>query len=313
VVSGKEVELPPSRGMLLKTHHVLKQGFSMLWLLAQVNDTPRPTPEEWDQIQQEMYAPVPHWGLFLSAGMAWVIGLLSTIFWIWMILYCIRNDSERQTWLWILLFFPGVGPLIYFFARWVPSSSLAMPTFLKRWTEASKIRRLEASARQIGNPYQFIEWGDALRDTKQWEPAAAAYRQALQKEPRNLPALWGLSICQVSLGNYTMARDPLSTIMSIDPAYKFGDVSLLYGRTLHALGERDAELEHWRTHMKRWRQPEAAYSLAEILIERGENAQATQLLQSMIADIEITPRALARKVFFWKGRGKKLLRSIPKS
>ena len=49
------------------------------------------------------------------------------------------------------------------------------------------------------------------------------------------------------------------------------------------------------------------------IIERGENAEATQLIQNMIADIEITPRALARKVFFWKGRGKKLLRTIPNS
>ena len=285
----------------------------MLWLLAQNSEAPRLTPEEWEQLRQEIAGPSSLVDPFVHGGMAWVLGLLATAFWIWMIVYCIQNDSERQVWLWILLFFPGVGPLIYFFARWVPSSSFTMPTFLKRWTDAGKIRRLEVSARQIGNPYQFIEWGDALRDTKQWEAATAAYRQALQKEPKNLPALWGLANCQVSLGNHTAARDPLATIMSIDPTYKFGDVSLLYGRTLHALGERDVELEHWRTHMKRWRQPEASYTLAQILVERGENAEATQLLQSMIADIEITPRALARKVFFWKGRGKRLLRSIPRS
>lgn len=306
------MELPPRADMLVHSHHVLKQGFPMQWLLAQSSDTPRPTPEEWLQLQQEMAEPTSMTGLFIHSGMAWVFGLLSTAFWIWMIVYCIRNDSERQTWLWILFFFPGVGPLIYFLARWVPSSSLTMPTFLKRWTDAGKIQRLEASARQIGNPYQFIEWGDALRDIKLWEPAAGAYRQALQKEPKNLPALWGLANCLTSLENFAEARAPLATIMSIDPAYKFGDVSLLYGRTLHALGERDAELEHWRSHMKRWRQPEASYTLAQILIERGENVEATQLLQNMIADIEITPRALARKVFFWKGRGKKLLRSIPK-
>lgn len=250
MLDGKEVELPPCPGMLVDSHHVLKQGFLMQWLLAQANDVSQLPPEEWAQLQQEMYAPVPLWGLLLSTGMAWVFGLLTTAFWIWMIFYCIRNDSERQTWLWILLFFPVVGPLIYFFARWVPSSSFAMPTFLKRWADAGKIRRLEASARQIGNPYQFIEWGDALHDTKQWEAATAAYRQALQKEPQNLPALWGLANCLVSLGNFAGAREPLATIMSIDPAYKFGDVSLLYGRTLHALGERDAERQHWRTHMK---------------------------------------------------------------
>lgn len=298
--------------MLVDEHHVLKQGFLMWWFLAQNSEPHDLTPEEWEQLRQEIAGP-SLMDLFIHSWMAWMMGLLATAFWIWMILYCIQNDSERQVWLWILLFFPGVGPLIYFFARWVPSSSFAMPTFLKRWADAGKIRRLEVSAQQIGNPYQFTEWGDALRDTKQWGTAAAAYQQALCKDPKNLPALWGLANCQLSLGNYAGARDPLATIIRIDPTYKFGDVSLLYGRTLHALGERDAELEHWRTHMKRWRQPEASYTLAQVLIERGENAEAAQLLQSMIADIEITPRALARKVFFWKGRGKRLLRSIPKS
>ena len=32
----------------------------------------------------------------------------------------------------------------------------------------------------------------------------------------------------------------------------------------------------------------------------------------MISNIELTPKALAKKVFFWKGRGKKLLRSMEK-
>ena len=284
----------------------------MLWLLANAEESPQLSPGEWAQLQQEVYQQSPFGGAWLSLGMIWGVGVLSSVFWLWMVVYCIRHDSERGTWLWILLFFPGLGPLIYFFARWVPSSSFKMPAFIRRWTNGSQIRRLEASAQQIGNPYQFIEWGDALRETHQWESAAAAYRRALQKEPDNLPTLWGLANCLSELGAAEGAKEPLAKILSIDPAYKFGDVSLLYGRTLHALPDREVELAHWRTHLKRWRQPEALYSLAQRLIERGENAEARQLLQSMIADIEITPRALARKVFFWKGRGKKLLRSIPK-
>ena len=74
---------------------------------------------------------------------------------------------------------------------------------------------------------------------------------------------------------------------------------------------REAELAHWRAHIKRWRQPEAMYTLAQLLIEQQAYAEARQLLKTMISDIEITPRALAKKVFFWKGRGKKLLRTIP--
>ena len=303
--------------MLVETSSVMKQGFSpMQWLLAQAEDAPRLTPEQWAEWQRSLYEQQVQqlndslWG---PLWIYWVIEALGVLFTLWMIIYCIRNDSERGTWLWVLIVFPGIGPVIYFFARWLPSSSMEPPAFLRRWTEGAQIQRLEVAAQQIGNAHQFVEWGDALRDVKQWPEARAAYLKALAKEPTNLPALWGVANTESQLGEPQAARPHLAAILGIDPAYKFGDVSLLYGKTLHLLQDREAELAHWRTHLKRWRQPEALYLLAKLFIERGEYPEARQLLQTLIADIELTPRALARKVFFWKGRAKKLLRCRPLS
>ena len=286
----------------------------MQWLLTLAQDAPRLTPEEWAEFQRQAYEQQMQqlntslWG---PLWVFWIIQLLGALFTLWMIIYCLRHDSERSTWLWILLVFPGMGAVIYFFARWLPSSSMEPPAFLRRWTEGPKIRRLEVAAQQIGNSHQFVEWGDALREVKRWPEARVAYLQALAKEPGNLPALWGAANTESQLEELPAARPHLEAILRIDPGYKFGDVSLLYGKTLHALPEREAELAHWRTHLKRWRQPEALSLLAELLIERGEFPEARQCLNTLIADIEITPRALARKVFFWKGRAKKLLRRIP--
>ena len=284
----------------------------MQWLLTLAQDAPRLTPEEWAEFQRQAYEQQMQqlntslWG---PLWVFWIIEILGALFTLWMIIYCLRHDSERSTWLWILLVFPGIGAVIYFFARWLPSSSMEPPAFLRRWTEGPKIRRLEVAAQQIGNSHQFVEWGDALREVKRWPEARVAYLKALAKEPGNLPALWGAANTESQLKELPAARPHLEAILRIDPGYKFGDVSLLYGKTLHALPEREAELAHWRTHLKRWRQPEALYLLAELLIERGEYSEARQLLQTVIADIEMTPRALARKVFFWKGRARKLLRS----
>ncbi len=285
----------------------------MHWLLAQAERVPDLTLDEIREMverdAQELEQSGVPWWLVWWGSLSLLFWMLFCLFTLWMIVYCIRNDSERSTWLWILLVFPGMGPVIYFFARWLPSSSMEMPAFLRRWTEGPKIRRLEVAAQQIGNPYQFALWGDALRDVKQWADARVAYLKALAKEPSNLPALWGAAIAESQLGNAPAARPHLEAILAIDPAYKFGDVSLLYGKTLHALHDREAELAHWRTHLKRWRQPEGLYLMAELLIERGEFPEARQYLETMIADIEITPRAMAKKVFFWKGRAKRLLKT----
>ena len=287
----------------------------MRWLLAQTENIPDLTLEEIREMVErdalELEQTGLPWWVMWWGSISLLFWMLSSLFTLWMIIYCIRHDSERSTWLWILLVFPALGPVIYFFARWLPSSSMELPAFARRWTDGPKIRRLEVAAQQIGNPYQFVLWGDALRDVKQWPEARAAYLKALAKEPDNLLALWGAALSVSQLGEPLAARPHLEAILRIDPAYKFGDVSLLYGKTLHALRDREAELAHWRTHLKRWRQPEALSLLAELLIERGEFPEARQCLNTLIADIEITPRALARKVFFWKGRAKKLLRRIP--
>lgn len=281
----------------------------MNWILAQDQPPPPLTPEQIEEIHRQA---LPWWFMFGYTG-AWLFGLASSAFTLWMIWYCLRNDSERETWIWILLMFPMMGPIIYFIARWLPSSSFELPAFLRRWKDGGKIRRLEIAAQQIGNPHQFVEWGDALREVRNWEQAKAAYARALQKEPTNLLALWGAANAESQLGNHAVARGHLEKLLAIDPGYKFGDVSLLYGRTLRALNEADLEVTHWRTHLKKWRHPEALYLLAERLTERSEFAEARQLLETMIADIEVCPKAIARRVFFWRGRARKLLKRIPES
>jgi hypothetical protein len=292
---------------MLAEARVVSPGLLMHWLLAQAENPPPLTPEEIEEIHRQL---LPWWFMFGYTGL-WLFGLASSAFTIWMIVYCVRNDSERETWIWILLMFPAMGAVIYFLSRWLPSSSLEPPAFVKRWRDGPKIRRLEIAAQQIGNSHQFVEWGDALRDVKDWPHSRLAYQKALAKEPANLQALWGAAHSEAQLGDHAAARGYLERVMAVDPGYKFGDVSLLYGRTLRALNEADAEVAHWRTHLKKWRHPEALFLLAERLAERSEFDEARQLVQTMIADIEVCPRAIARKSFFWKGRGKKLLRKIP--
>src|SRR5690606_1711326 len=105
-----------------------------------------------------------------------------------------------------------VGPAIYFFARWLPGANIAAPGFLQKLTRRRNIHRLQIAARQIGNPHQFIELGEALRETGQWEPARDAFRQALQKDPANLQALWGASCSEFQLKQFQEAHDALSKL-----------------------------------------------------------------------------------------------------
>ncbi|MGE0376916.1 MAG: tetratricopeptide repeat protein, partial [Planctomycetaceae bacterium] len=173
--------------------------------------------------------------------------------------------------------------------------------------------RLQIAARQIGNPHQFIELGDALRETGRWDESLNAYLQALNKDPSNPQALWGAGCGQFRLKQFEAAYDNLAKLLAIDPAYKFGDVSLMYGKTLHALHRSEEARTHLEGHIKRWRHPEALHLLACLYVDEGHPNKAREQLQALIMDIEASPSAIARKQSAWKGRARKLLKRLPES
>lgn len=47
----------------------------------------------------------------------WIIGLALSVLWLWMLIDCARRDFDKKTmWLVIMVLFPWIGPIVYFFA-----------------------------------------------------------------------------------------------------------------------------------------------------------------------------------------------------
>ena len=268
-------------------------------LLAQNEiDVPAPFPPDHH---------LPWWFSLLELGSPLYIGLL-----IWMLIYCVRRDPQSGTWLWVMLFFQPFGALIYFFVRWLPSTNLSRPGWMRRFTSGNERRRLEIAAYQIGNAHQFIELGEHCREMGRIDEAASAFHSALQKDPQNLMGLWGAANVDFAQSHLTEACEKLEKVLAADPQYKFGDPSLLYARCLIGLNRTADARAHLENHTRRWRHPEALYLLATILNNQGETAAARDMLEGLLMDVEAAPRGIARKFFWWKSRAKLLLRRIPR-
>jgi hypothetical protein len=238
------------------------------------------------------------------------VSLLLTGLTIWMLIECLRSDPDRQMWWWIILVLPGVGPLVYFFVRWLPNHNVPAPRWVVGLRRGAEIRRLESAAYQIGNAYHFVHLGDALRETGHFERASESYTRALEKEPANLAALWGAALVDTHFKDYDAARDKLEKILAVDPQYKFGDVSLLYAKSLLNLDRHDEALAHLQKHVKRWRHPEGLYLLAWLDSQSGRTQEARDNLQAMLMEIESSPPPIARKQGSWRRRGRQLLRKL---
>lgn len=276
-----------------------------MWLLADLGE------QLPDQLDFELTGG-DLWALMLCQLFFSLLTLPYFAFWLWMLVHCYRTEPDRQFWLWILIIAQPIGTIAYFFLRYIPSKEFPTPAFLRRWTRHREITRKEIAAQQIGNAHQFVQWGDALREVGMLDQARQAYDSALAKDAVNLPALWGAAQVAASQKRYDDVRQFTQRVIEKDPQYKFGDVSLAYGRALNELGDFPAARTHLEQHVRRWRHPEGVYMLAKLCADQGDTAAARQHLQAMLQDIQASPLAIARKFGRWKSRGRQLLRKLPK-
>lgn len=240
------------------------------------------------------------------------IALVGGAFWVWMLVHCARHDSERNLWLWILFIGNVPAAFIYFLVRWLPGARVSGSSSLfNRWTRRRQIPRLESAARNIGNAHQWVELGDACRETGQQHRAAECYRKALQKDGTHLPALWGAGQSELDRRNFAEARAHLEALLAKDPTYKFGDASLAYGRALVSLGDAATARAHFEQHLRRWAHPEAYVLLATILIEAGDPSAARERLETVINDLHGAPAFFVRQNRGWGRKARQLLRRLP--
>lgn len=231
------------------------------------------------------------------------------LFWLWMLLHCLRMEPDRHFWLTILLLFPP-SVLVYFITRFLPENRTVLPVGFRRWALRSELDRLRRATLQIGNPYHFIQYGEALRSVGLIERAETAFQSALDREPSNLAALWGAAQCAVDLGRLGTARELLERAVGIDPEYKFGDVSLALARVLLATGERTAARHLLQQHVHRWRTSEGQCLLAQLLAECGEVDRAREILQALLIDLHGADRR-SRSDRVCLRTARKLLKSLP--
>jgi hypothetical protein len=92
--------------------------------------------------------------------MVQVLAFMTTGFWMLMIFDCVRNDPERNTWIWILIFLNFPGAVIYFLVRRLPQMNLPVPNYFKRWANRQQLWSAEAAVRHIGKAHQYVMLGN---------------------------------------------------------------------------------------------------------------------------------------------------------
>lgn len=242
--------------------------------------------------------------------MTQVLWSIPTLFWMWMIYDCVRNDPDKNTWLWILIFLNVPGGIIYFLVRRLPLINLPVPNYFSRWRRRRELWNAEAAAMNIGNAHQYVILGNLLCDLELFDRAADAYNTALEQESSNAQALWGVASVEMKNEDFESANRHLETLLKLEPEYKYGEASLAYVKTLLALHKFDAAKEHLEKHLQFWRNPEAYLMLAKIHAQQGNTQDARNLVEVMLRNLRGSPEYHYRRNLHLVREAKKLLRKL---
>lgn len=246
-------------------------------------------------------------------GLLGSIGIVGTVFWVWMLFDCLKNGSgDRHLWVWVLLLLNVIGAGLYFVICWLPRhpNPIPMPRFANRWRLRDALWQAEAEVRNIGKVHQYVKLGNILHDMGEMNKAAIVYQQALDKEPHHPKALWGAACVEIDRKNLSAAVAHLQTLVKVNPDFSYGDASLAYGQILFELGELDAAQAHLQQHLKTWSHPQSYITLAKIQQKQGNPSEARETLETMIIKIKSSVPFQYRKNQHFVKQGEKMLRAL---
>lgn len=175
--------------------------------------------------------------------MAYLLSIIHIIFAIFFAIHAVRNNRELY-WVMILILFPMLGSIVYFFAVYLPSSR--MPHQVRKATnaamavldpgrelrEAKQAFDLTPSAQnQMRLAAAYLEAGDA-------QHAAELYEACLQGPFANeKEMLFGAARARLQNGQAASALELLQKIRSIDANFRKEAMFLLFGKAYAAEGK----------------------------------------------------------------------------
>ncbi|WP_374655975.1 tetratricopeptide repeat protein [Dongia sp.] len=215
---------------------------------------------------------------------------------IFMAVHVIRN-GKTCWWIGIILVFPLIGSLVYFFVEILPTLQ-AQPKVVRmqqaRWQHAKQEREREVKSRSVddvintGSINDKISWAEECMRRELYRDAIRLYESAREGHFVNAAdILLGLARAQLENGEFAPCRQTLRELAEAHPKSFAQERAILTARALAGAGDfatATAELEALleRKDSLEARRLEARYYYAEFLWKQGFKERSFDQLAEVI-------------------------------
>jgi hypothetical protein len=216
------------------------------------------------------------------------------------------RTGRNFMWLWVIIFVPLVGCLVYFVAEILPELGRSRTVHraknhLVNAIDPGRELRLRREALEVtGTVENRVALADECVEARMFDEAITLYRESLAGIHSHDPNIMEkLARAQFEKGAHAEARQMLDELIRENPDYRSTEGHLLYARTLEALGELDAAGREYEILLGSYPGEEARVRYALLLAQRGNGARAAELFRETLARAKRAPKYYREKEREW--------------
>src|SRR5271170_7434215 len=135
------------------------------------------------------------------------------------IVHFIRRRPDGY-WLWIIIFFGGLGALIYIAVEVIPDAGLLRQGF-KVFPRRRRIQELEAAILDNPSAGNYEELADLYLEEGKYAHARECFDKAISLRTDSIDPFYRRGIAEIRLGDFAAAVPDLERVVRQDPSYDF--------------------------------------------------------------------------------------------
>lgn len=240
-----------------------------------------------------------------------VLALLGIMIQIFFAVHVIRTGRDRY-WLWIIIVFPGIGSLIYFFAEFIPdlqrnykmqklSSGIS-----KKLNPTKRLRALKNEAELAPSVKNKKLLAEEYMNLGIFDEAISLYLDCIQGIYKNdISLIEGLCCAYYFKRDLPNAKRYLEKLIELRPDNKGDEFSLMYARTLEESGDIDGALKMYSQTADSFSGEEARCRYALLLKKTGKVNEADELFSMILKNARLSPKFYVKAQKKWIDIAKK--------
>lgn len=210
--------------------------------------------------------------------------------------YHALKTGRPYWWLFVIMAFPVMGCVLYYFIEVFPSSresrkaEQAARAIAKAWDPERTLREKVADLESCGSVENRVQLAKACMNHRMYADAATLYRSCLNGVYEKDPDIrFGLATAHLMNGSYSEALEMARKVRADQPAYRKAEVGMVIAKALEG-GERlDDALAEYKVLADIFPGEEGRWRYAALLARLQRGADAQEVLGRMLRNSERMP------------------------